>query len=974
MEGINKSAISAIFSALLTACLLLFSGSVYAVGYTITTGTNGSGTVTRSPNNSLYPASSTVVVTATPATGWYFAGWSGSIGDAINPTNIFVNANFTITGNFLPLPTNTITLVTNGSGTIALSPPGGSYASNTTVTATATPATGWVFTGWSNAATGTTDPLALTLVANVSLTGTFAQLPAFDIQPQSITNLAGTTVTFTSDSVGTAPVAYQWFFGSTPLSGSTASSLSLTNVQIAQAGSYCVVATNLYGAATSSVALLVLTNATGATNVVSTPTDTALRSAIAAGGWVSINCNGTITLTDTITLTKNVILDASGVNLTVSGGGANRIFYVPVGITLSATNLTLANGACIATNSSVPADGGAIYNYGTVVLTGCTLTNNTATNGLNSPIARGGAIFNNGGTIGLYGSFLLNNSALNTAGSSTRSLAYGGAIYNTNGTVIIVSSTLSSNLCKASPAYIAQYGEYRSNETCFGGAVFQTSGSTFITNSLLTTNVAYGADYTGQSYFPASGIGGAIGSWAGLLVIDHSQLLGNYAHGGNGYHFEDGTGAGGAVWNAGTFIMESSSVSGNSAQSGGVTYSANSMGGGIYNEGTTTINHSSIYGNLIAGANAVGSLAAYNGGNALGGGLYNAGQINATNTTIALNLASGGNYGDGPQGYANRGNAMGGGLFNSTNGSFVGMNLTIASNRCDATGGLYTLYHAELPGIMTGIQVASTNGTVSLHNTLLAYGGTNANCYGTITDLGFNMNSDGSVTFSSDSSYSYTDPQLAALGNNGGPTPTMALPDSSPAIGFGDFAGAPATDQRGYFRIVSDGIDIGAFQYNATSSSPPNIVTQPASKSVTVGGSVSFSITVTGATPLAYQWQLTGTNLPGATNAILTLTNVQLAQAGSYSVLVTNIIGSAQSSSATLMVTGPALAYGMIGTNIQIAFTALPATTYHLQSSTNLLSAWSDLQIIGPFGTSSNVSLTLPARNPASRFFRLWLP
>ena len=84
MEGINKSAISAIFSALLTACLLLFSGSVYAVGYTITTGTNGSGTVTRSPNNSLYPASSTVVVTATPATGWYFAGWSGSIGDAIN--------------------------------------------------------------------------------------------------------------------------------------------------------------------------------------------------------------------------------------------------------------------------------------------------------------------------------------------------------------------------------------------------------------------------------------------------------------------------------------------------------------------------------------------------------------------------------------------------------------------------------------------------------------------------------------------------------------------------------------------------------------------------------------------------------------------------------------------------------------------------------------------------------------------------
>ena len=974
MRGKNKSAL---FQTLLTSCLLLFGCSLHATGYTITTGTNGSGTVTRSPNNSLYPASSTVVVTATPATGWYFAGWSGSIGDAINPTNIFVNGNFTITGNFLPQPTNTITLVTNGSGTIALNPPGGSYASNTTVTATATPASGWVFAGWSNAATGTTDPLSLTLVANVSLTGTFAQLPAFDLQPQSLTNLAGSTVTFTADSVGTAPVAYQWFFGNTPLNGSTSSSLSLTNVQIAQAGSYSVVATNLYGVATSSIAGLVLTNATGATNVVSTPTDAALRAAIAIGGWVSITCNGTITLTNTITLTKNVILDASGVNLTVSGGGANRIFYVPAGITLSATNLTLANGACIATNSSVPADGGAIYNYGTVVLTGCTLTNNTATNGLNSPIARGGAIFNNGGTVGLYGSSLLNNSALNTAYSSTRSLAFGGAIYNTNGTVIIVSSTLYSNLCMATAAAIAQYGEYRSNETCFGGALFQIFGSTYITNSMLVTNTAYGSEYLGPQstdYFPASGIGGAIGSWAGLLVIDHSQLVGNYAHGGNGYHFEGGTGAGGAIWNAGTFVLESSLVSGNSAISGSVTVPVNAMGGGIYNEGPAIINHSAICANQITGANALNSSLSFNGGNALGGGIYNAGQINATNCTIALNFASGGNYGDGPQGSASRGNALGGGLFNSTNGSFAGMNLTIASNRCDATGGIYDLYHTELSGVMTGTQIASTNGTLSLHNTLLAYGGTNANCYGTITDLGFNMNSDGSATFNSDASYSYTDPQLAALANNGGPTLTMALLASSPAIGFGDTAGAPATDQRGYFRIVADGIDIGAFQYNATSTSPPFIITPPAAKSVAAGGSVSFSVTVTGATPLTYQWQFATTNLPGATNATLTLTNIQFAQAGNYSVLVTNIIGSAQSSSAALTVTGPALTYGTSGTNIQIAFTALPATTYHLQTSTNLLSAWTDLQIIGPFGGSSNINLTLPARNPASRFFRLWLP
>ena len=141
-----------------------------------------------------------------------------------------------------------------------------------------------------------------------------------------------------------------------------------------------------------------------------------------------------------------------------------------------------------------------------------------------------------------------------------------------------------------------------------------------------------------------------------------------------------------------------------------------------------------------------------------------------------------------------------------------------------------------------------------------------------------------------------------------------------------------------------------------------------------VGGSISFSATVTGAAPLAYQWQFGGTNLPGATNATLMLTNVQFAQAGNYSVAVTNLLGSAQSSSAALTVKGPLLTFGWSGTNLQISFLAQPATTYHLQASTNLLSAWSDWQIIGPFGSASNVNFTLPAQTPASRFFRLRLP
>jgi hypothetical protein len=58
------------------------------------------------------------------------------------------------------------------------------------------------------------------------------------------------------------------------------------------------------------------------------------------------------------------------------------------------------------------------------------------------------------------------------------------------------------------------------------------------------------------------------------------------------------------------------------------------------------------------------------------------------------------------------------------------------------------------------------------------------------------------------------DPLLGPLQNNGGPTQTMALLPGSPAIGHGDNAKAPTTDQRGITRITGPGefTDIGAFE------------------------------------------------------------------------------------------------------------------------------------------------------------------
>jgi hypothetical protein len=85
-------------------------------------------------------------------------------------------------------------------------------------------------------------------------------------------------------------------------------------------------------------------------------------------------------------------------------------------------------------------------------------------------------------------------------------------------------------------------------------------------------------------------------------------------------------------------------------------------------------------------------------------------------------------------------------------------------------------------------------------------------------------------------------------------------------------------------------------------SSPPFIVTQPVNRTAAIGGSASFNVTAGGSLPLSYQWRLEGNALNGATASVLNLSNVQLSDAGHYSVVVTNAFGTVTSSNAVLTV------------------------------------------------------------------------
>lgn len=81
----------------------------------------------------------------------------------------------------------------------------------------------------------------------------------------------------------------------------------------------------------------------------------------------------------------------------------------------------------------------------------------------------------------------------------------------------------------------------------------------------------------------------------------------------------------------------------------------------------------------------------------------------------------------------------------------------------------------------------------------------------------------------------------------------------------------------------------------------PVITLQPKTQGVPAGGNVTFSVTAIGDPPLFYQWAKFGANsIPNATNLMLTLTNLQLTNAGGYYVVVTNNSGSMTSITAVL--------------------------------------------------------------------------
>jgi hypothetical protein len=151
-----------------------------------------------------------------------------------------------------------------------------------------------------------------------------------------------------------------------------------------------------------------------------------------------------------------------------------------------------------------------------------------------------------------------------------------------------------------------------------------------------------------------------------------------------------------------------------------------------------------------------------------------------------------------------------------------------------------------------------------------------------------------------------------------------------------------ATNQPPYPYVLNSLSDVPYLvtNYAGVGKVSPFVVAQPQSRTVVSGQSVPFSVTAIGASPLAYQWYFnTNTPIANATNAALTVSN-----AGTYSVIVTNLFGWVTSSIAVLTIGPPSVAVAgrPVLTNgvFHVLFNGLANQTYAVDRGSNILGPW----------------------------------
>ncbi len=169
--------------------------------YTVSLGTNGSGTASINPAGGSYQLNTAVAVTATPDAGYTFVNWtdgSGNVVSTANPYSFAVAGNTSLVANFaqLPPPMYNVALLTLGNGTASISPINGPYTAQSMITVTATPAANSVFVNWTDDLgnlISTANPFTFQIQSNVIIRANFVLNPQAGTSITSFTLIAPNT-------------------------------------------------------------------------------------------------------------------------------------------------------------------------------------------------------------------------------------------------------------------------------------------------------------------------------------------------------------------------------------------------------------------------------------------------------------------------------------------------------------------------------------------------------------------------------------------------------------------------------------------------------------------------------------------------------------------------------------------------------------------------------------------------------------
>ena len=273
-------------------------------------------------------------------------------------------------------------------------------------------------------------------------------------------------------------------------------------------------------------------------------------------------------------------------------------------------------------------------------------------------------------------------------------------------------------------------------------------------------------------------------------------------------------------------------------------------------------------------------------------------------------------------------------------------NYTAASLHLQVTGtGTYTVVVRDVNGVGTGayqLEYAQIPGAVDAGGGTLNSGQTLTN---TISVGSFHVYA---VSLTAGNSIVL---QMAALSGNLIPDIRFYDPQGNLLADYWNYTTTSLQLQvtgTGTYTVVArdaNGVGAGAYSLTLSGNITPNstlrIVQPPVNQTMKAGMFVQFTVAAAGASPIRYQWQFKGQNIPNATNATLTFNSVTAANSGGYSVIVSNPYGSVTSATASLAV----LTDGANGNKpVQITVPTIPPKPSNKDSLVVITHGWEPLQ------------------------------